>query len=224
MQLVPFFNGSSSLWLPLLRDEIMRCNGNVIALVSPAATRCTTTLLYAISVLQCRAAFSSVLTSQAGRERLAAAEASTSCKFKTLKAVAATIRSGNFWNGLTRHLDALVPTIEASLIMKCGSATLADVLYSFGRQYQCFALGAEGVILRKLEKRFGMFEFPPLFLSLWLHSKYKTIAKNLLTRCVLSMVDAIGWLDSYVTRWCHSGRSKTSVAASVAEGLSGRDH
>jgi hypothetical protein len=43
--------------------------------------------------------------------------------------------------------------------------------------------------LRKLEKRFGIFEFPLLSLSLWMHPRYKTIARRLLTSGILSMVD-----------------------------------
>jgi hypothetical protein len=114
----------------------MRCKCNVIALVSPVSKRWTTTRLSSVSVIQSRAAFSGVLTSHAGRERLGGAEYSTSSKFTALKTVAATIKSSNFWNGLARHLDALVPTIEASLVMQGGTASLADVLYCFGRQYQ----------------------------------------------------------------------------------------
>jgi hypothetical protein len=63
------------------------------------------------------------------------------------------------------------PQLKQASFMKCGSATLAAVLYCFGRQYQCFVRGAEGVVLRNMEKRFGMFEFPLLFLSHWLHPK-----------------------------------------------------
>jgi hypothetical protein len=40
----------------------------------------------------------------------------------------------------------------------------------------------------------------------------------------MSIVDAIGWLDSYVTRQCISGGSNTSVSASVAEWVARRDH
>jgi hypothetical protein len=75
------------------------------------------------------------------------------------------------------------------------SASLADMIYFIGRQYQCLARGAEGMILRKLEKRFGMFEFPLLFLSFWMHPRYKTIAKRLLNSGVLSILDAIGWIE-----------------------------
>jgi hypothetical protein len=77
------------VWLPLLRDEIMRSDGNIVALVSSVATRWTMTWLSAISVLQFREAFDSVLTSQAVRERLYAAEVATSQKFTALRTVAA---------------------------------------------------------------------------------------------------------------------------------------
>jgi hypothetical protein len=224
MLLVSFFNNSPSLWLQLLREEMIRCNGNVVALISPVATRWTSTWISAVSVLQCKAAFSSVLTSQNGRERLSIAESSNSPKFAALKAVVDIIRSNCFWDDLSSHLDALVPTIESSLVMQGGSATLADVLYCFARQFQYLSRGVENEVLRKLEKRFAMFELPLLFMYFWLHPKYKTIAEGVLSNGILSMVDVVGWIDGYVKRWCVAGETNTSVAAAVAEWATGCDH
>jgi hypothetical protein len=136
MLFVSFLNNSSSLWLPLLREEMIRCNGDVVALILPVATRWTSTWISAVSVLQCKSAFSSVLTSQNGRERLSIAESSSSPRFAALKAVVDIIRSDCFWDNLSSHLDALVPTIESIFVTQGGSTTLADVLYCFGSQFQ----------------------------------------------------------------------------------------
>jgi hypothetical protein len=125
---------------------------------------------------------------------------------------------------LASHLDALIPTVEASLVMQSGSTALADVLYCFARQYQCLARSAEEAVLFKLEKRFGAFEIPLLFLAIWLHPKYKIVANIVLINGALSMVDAIGWIDTYVKRWCLAGEAQTSAATAVAEWAAGRDH
>jgi hypothetical protein len=47
-----------------------------------------------------------------------------------------TIRDSSFWHTLVEYLESLVPTIESSLVVQGGDATLADVLYFRGRQYQ----------------------------------------------------------------------------------------
>jgi hypothetical protein len=133
----------------------------------------------------------SVLTSQVGRERLSAAESSTSQRLTALRTVAAIIENKNFWDGLALHVDSLLPTVEASPAMQSGSATLAYVLYCFARQYQCLARGTEDAVLQKLEQRFRMYELPLLFLSMWLHPKFRSVGERLLTKGSLSMVDAI---------------------------------
>jgi hypothetical protein len=92
----------------------------------------------------------SVLPSQDGRERLSAAESSTSQRFTALRTVAAIIKNKNFWDDLALHVDSLLPIIEASLVMQSGSATLAEVLFCFARQYQCLARGTEDAVLQKL--------------------------------------------------------------------------
>jgi hypothetical protein len=123
---VHFFNSSSSLWLPLLRTEVSRTLGTSHALVSAVATRWTSTWLSAVSVLLVRDALASLFTASAAKERVQEALASQSSKHKGLRDVLSIVRDPSFFDELGAHLDALIPTIESSLLMQGGSATLAD--------------------------------------------------------------------------------------------------
>ena len=57
-----------------------------------------------------------------------------------------------------------MPTIESSLILQNGDATLAGVLYCFGRQYQALERENESAVLVALQRRFDDQEFPLFFL------------------------------------------------------------
>jgi hypothetical protein len=75
-------------------------------------------------VLQIRDALLSVFTSSAGKERVQEAMASQAAKYKSLKDVVAIVRDTFFFDELGAHLDALLPTIESSLVMQGGRSRL----------------------------------------------------------------------------------------------------
>jgi hypothetical protein len=121
-----------------------RTLGTSLSLLSAVATRWTSTWLSAVSVPQVRDALLSVFTSSAGKERVQEAMASQTAKYKSLKNVVAIVRDTSFFDELGVHLDALLPTIDSSLVMQGGSVTLADAMYCFARQHQ--ALGQKSAI------------------------------------------------------------------------------
>jgi hypothetical protein len=83
--------------------------------------------------------------------------------------VMAFVRDPSFFDALGAHLDAMLPTIESSLVLQGGSATLADAIFCFERQYQSLCIEGEDTVISKLEKR-------------WTHLK---------SRCSSSQCDSI---------------------------------
>jgi hypothetical protein len=177
-QLVHFFNSSSSLWLPLLRAEVSRPLGTSLSLVSAVETRWMSTWLSAVSVLQIRDPLLSVFTSSAGKERVQEAMASHSAKYKSLKNVVAIVRDMPFFDEIGAHLDALLPTIESSLVMQGGSVTLADDRNCLARQHQALVAAIEDAVIVQLEKRYYSLEKPLLILALWLPPTFAEVARR----------------------------------------------
>jgi hypothetical protein len=171
---VHFFNSSSSLWLPLLRAEVSRILSTSLALVQAVATRWTSTWLSAVSVLQVRDGLLSVFTATAGKERVQEAIVAQYPRFKALRDVVAIVRDPSFSGDLGVHLDAILPTIESSLGLQGGSATLADARYCFAHQYQ--SLCVEDAVIAKLEKRWARQKKSLLILARWLHVSYTDMA------------------------------------------------
>jgi hypothetical protein len=58
---------------------------------------------------------------------LAAHNTCSTTKLNNLKDVIGIVRSPTFFMELGVHLDALLPTIEASIVMQGGSVTLAGI-------------------------------------------------------------------------------------------------
>jgi hypothetical protein len=195
-RVVQFFNASSSVWLPLLRTEMTRTLGKTLTLVSAVATRWTSTWLSAVSVLQAKDALVGVFTSAEGKERLQAAMSSNAAVHKNLKDVVAIIRRPSFFDGLSEHLHCLLPTIEASLVLQGGTAALADVLYSFARQYQALVEAEETVVRQKLESRFSKLEKPILLLAFWLHPAYIAVSRRIVAAGAPDAMTLATWVDS----------------------------
>jgi hypothetical protein len=84
-----------------------------------------------------------VFASAAAKERVQEAMASSAAKFNNLKEVIDIVRSLTFFEELGAHLYALLPTIEASIVMQGGSVTLADGMFCFGRQLQSLTSAGE---------------------------------------------------------------------------------
>jgi hypothetical protein len=100
----------------------------------------------------------SVFTATTGKERVQEALASQSPRFTALRDVVAIVRDQSFFNDHGAHLDAMLPTIESSLVMQGGSLTLADTKYYFLRQYQALCVEGEDAVIAKLEKRWARLE------------------------------------------------------------------
>jgi hypothetical protein len=80
-----------------------------------------------------------------------------------------TIRHSSFWHKLVEYLEFFGPTIESSLVLQGGDATLADVLYCHGRQYQMLEQIGEFEALNALDKRWNRLEQPQLLFPLYFH-------------------------------------------------------
>jgi hypothetical protein len=93
--------------------------GTSFSLVPAVATRWTSTW-HAVPVLQIRGALLFVFTSSAGKERAQEAMVSQAAKYKSLKYVVAIVRNTSFFDDLGGHLDALLLTIESSLVTQEG--------------------------------------------------------------------------------------------------------
>jgi hypothetical protein len=184
-----------------------------LALVSAVATRWTSTWLSAVSVLQVRDALVSVFTASAAKERVQEALISQAVKDKVLRDVLAIVRDPSFFDTLGAHLDALIPTIESSIVMQGGSATLADAMYCFARQYQALCAAGEDAVIAKLEKRYARLEKPLLILAIWLHPSYTEVARAVVDSGVVDIMTLSDWVDKYGERW---GFKNGAISAALA--------
>jgi hypothetical protein len=134
LHLVNVFNASSSKWLQKLREAMRKANANkkFYALESGVVTRWTSIWLYCCSVLRARNAFELVLLEN--HVEIQQTISSKSKSTENIRRCIKTIRDSSFWHKLVEYLELLVPTIESSLVLQGGDATLADVLYCRGRQ------------------------------------------------------------------------------------------
>jgi hypothetical protein len=132
--IVTVLNSSSSFWFPLLQLEVNLTLVTSLSLVSSVATRWTSTWLSAVSLLQAQDSLLSVLNSNAGKDRVQEALLSTAIRHKSLRDVVEIVGDTSFFNELGMNLDALIPSIESSLMTPGGSETLADHMYCFERQ------------------------------------------------------------------------------------------
>jgi hypothetical protein len=165
------------VWLPLLRAEVTRTLGKSLSLVSAVATRWTSTWLSTVSVLQVCDALRS--GSAESKERVFEAMTSRSVKYKNLKDVIEIVQSPTLFEHLGEHLEALLPTIEASIVCQGGSVTSADVMYCFGRLFQSVSSADEVAVLVKLEKQFVRLEKPLFILVLISHPIYAKIGREI---------------------------------------------
>jgi hypothetical protein len=149
-------------------------------------------------VLQVWDGLLSVLTATAGKERVQEAMVSQSLRFKALRDVVAIVRDPSFFDEVGTQLDAMLPTVASSLVLQGGSATLADAMYCFARQYQSLCVNGEGTVIAKLEKRWARLEMPLLILAKWLHPSYTDVAKTVVNSGGVDIMNLIDWIDGYV--------------------------
>lgn len=77
-----------------------------------------------------------------------------------------------FWTSLERFVQLLVPTIESCLLLQSGAATLGDVLFCRGRQYQYLTKFGEQSTSVSFEKRWNKPEQPLIITAYLLHPFY----------------------------------------------------
>jgi hypothetical protein len=179
--------------------------------------------LSAVSVLQVSDALRSVFTSTEAKERLQEAMASSAVKFN-LKEVIDIVRSPTFFEELGAHLDALLPTIEAIIVMQGGSVTLADGMFCFGRQLQFLTFAGEFAVLDMLEKRFSRLEKPLFIPALVFHPMYAKVGRAMIDAAVVNIMMLTDWINTYCDRWGHGAAADAvSAALAIQEWSSGLD-
>lgn len=197
--LVNFFNKSTSKWLPRLRDVMVRLSSRKLwhALINGIITRWTSTWLSCCSVLAAKKAMKVVIIEWSVEVDAAVASNSGSKALVSLKRAAQIVRSDSFWARLGQFLEVLVPTIEPSLVLQGGDATLADVLHAKGRQLKTLIAAGENATVALLEKRWGIVEQPLPMISFFFHPKYRScaISSDIPEHAVARLV--LG----YATRW-----------------------
>jgi hypothetical protein len=85
------------------------------------------------------------------------------------------VRDVKFWLDLVDFLDLLIPTVESSLILQSGDATLADVLICKGRQFQALDRVDESAAIVALESRWSRLEQTILIIAYFLDPKYRSL-------------------------------------------------
>lgn len=197
LHILHFFSKSSSKWLPRLRDAMKQVYGHPIPLLPGVVTRWISTWQSCCSVLRAQEAFEIVF-------KLHAVEVSKLIRLPdhyNLKRACDIVHVADFWKRLTHFLYITTPSIETSMLLQSGKATLGDVFYCYGRQAQAFIKCNEQILMQLLEKRFQSLEFPLLFLAFFLHPRYVAIASRLVDSDKVVFCDVAKWIMSYAGRW-----------------------
>jgi hypothetical protein len=135
-----------------LRAAMVKTNPNKrsFAIKSGVVTRWTSVWLSACSVLRAKAAFKLLV---AQYPNIAAKVfASNDRRLAALKRSFETIDNSRFWSLLKEYIALLVPTIESSLVLQGGDATLADIVYCRCRQYVRLLDANESTALNALQR------------------------------------------------------------------------
>jgi hypothetical protein len=155
LHLVLLFNASTNKRLPRLCAAMVKTNPNKrsFALKNRVVTRWTSVWLSACSILRAKAAFKLLV---AQYPNIAAKVfASNDRRLAELKRSFETIDNSGFWSLLEEYIVLLVPTIESSLVLQGGDATLADVVYCRFRQYVRLQDANESTALNALKRRWS---------------------------------------------------------------------
>jgi hypothetical protein len=177
-----------------------------------------------VSVLQVSDALRSVFTSAEAKERVQEAMASSAANFNYLKEVIDIVWSRMFFEELGAHLDALLPAIEAIIVMQGGSVTLADGMFCFGRKLQSLTSAGEFSVLAKLVKRFSRLEKPLFILAVVFHPMYAMVGRAMIDAGVVNNMMLTDWLNTYSDRWGHgSAADAVSLALAIQEWSSSFD-
>jgi hypothetical protein len=141
------------------------------------------------------------------------AMASQSSRLKAPRDVVAIACDPSFFDNLGTHLDAMLPPMESGLVLQCGSATLSDAMYCFGRQYQSLCVEAEDTVIGKLEKLWARLAKPLRILAMWLHPSYTDVARTVVNFGGVDIMNLIDWIDGYAELW---GFKDIAFSASLA--------
>jgi hypothetical protein len=172
-------------------------DGKYHALIQGVVTRWTSTWLSCCSAI--RAQLVLQLFFEKHRNEIDR-EPSTKTNEK-LRRVAGICRSSLFWSKLISFMTQLIPSVESSLLLQSNSATLADMLYCYGRQCQALLASHEIPVLQKLEQRFAALEHPPMITWFALHPRYNIIAQSWVRAKVLTVAKIADWVESDAARW-----------------------
>jgi hypothetical protein len=85
-------------------------------------------------------------------------------------------------------------------VLKRGSCTIADVLYSFGRLYQALANTSEFEVVAAMEACFCRYEFPLLYVGMLLNPTYRALALKLISVGAVSGMRVRMWIDGHFSR------------------------
>lgn len=209
--LVHFFNKRTHKWLIWLNNEMVITYGKQWSLVRGVVTRWTTTWLSAISVLRAKVAMQKLMLSGNADQEFRKSQNLNSPHAKKQRLVRDIISDNSFWESLQTFLGEMLPTIEATLQLQSGNATLADVFFALARIYQSARNaetqgGRESPFITAFEERFKGYELPLLILATWLHPKYKYMIDRMITNDVIDLAVLEGWVSGYFNRWLPSSR------------------
>jgi hypothetical protein len=178
--------------------------------------------LSACSILRAKAAFKLLV---AQYPNIAAKVfASSDRRLAALKRSFETIDNSGFWSLLEEYIALLVPTIESSLVLQGGDATLADVVYCRCRQYVRLLDANERTALNALERRWSQAEQQLLVTAFVCQPKYRTYAVQM----SLSEDEISRFVLGYANHWDSRAvcgleeSSAVSVAAVVDAWCTGR--
>jgi hypothetical protein len=237
MHVLRTIRSSSSKWLPMLRDCMLKTGSKRIpalkvgvptrwtttweamcslvrckdALKVGVPTRWTTTWEAMCSLVRCKEAFALLmLTHKSVVNDVVRTKSQTT---KALRDCFGYVKDEKFRSDLVAFLDLLIPTVESSLILQGGDATLADVLICKGRQLQALELLEETSAIEALESRWRRLEQPIIIISFFLDPKYRSFAVDGFPPSLNEYV-LTDFADGYAKRW---GRMRLVVCRLLQE-------
>lgn len=203
LKVITYFNSSYAKRLVWLRNEMQELYGVIWVLTLAVVTRWTSTWTSVISVLRVKLALKRLLLSSSWQQEIESFKNSNSAKAKSTREINDILDDASFWESMEGFVRSITPTIEVSLVLQDGNATLADVLYGMGRLCQVAQSDGEVNVIEAIEKRFEAYELPILFLALWVHPRYCSLAKLMIQKACgsLSVHRVVALVECYFRRW-----------------------
>jgi hypothetical protein len=135
--------------------------------------------------------------------------------FNNINEVIDIVRSFSLFEELGAHLDALLPTIEARIVMQGDSATLADGMYCFGRKFQSLESTGKVTVFVKLKKRFFN-HTKQLFITFLLsHPMYAKVGRAKLGAGVVNVMKLTDCINANGDLRGH-GKDSSAVSTALA--------